>query len=340
MKLYFTLTDGIKDDEVNLNMLRLCLKSAKENTSLKLYALYDGQKDDNVYKIFEENNVNIIITSCSFENKLKNYYSDYKFNGIRGSLKRMLGCFMKFDIVLYEKEDDVILYADIDTMFLNDIDESLLKEIKTIGVAPETNFEYDNIKGYKYFSAGIMAINVKEGLKRREILFNMLENKQEPYQECWDQGFWNELYKDDFEKLPLEYNWKPYWGINDNAIIIHIHGLKLGVTNPDKIDFGLCKILQIIFEGAFEGWIYYTLKAYRILGIDKDRYVADFAKYLLSARMEREKNWKFSTFFLHYIYSKYKDKHQNFIIKKLYQYSKTKLLQRNVIIDTNKLFKR
>ena len=28
------------------------------------------------------------------------------------------------------------------------------------------------------------------------------------------------------ELLPIEYNWKPYWGINDKAKLIHFHGMK------------------------------------------------------------------------------------------------------------------
>ena len=117
MKLYFTLTDGINKSQVHLEMLRLALKSAKENTSLKLNILYDGNTCDEAYKIFKEYDANIILCKCSFEEKLDKYYKNQS-SDIHLGYKRMLGCFIKFDIAIHEKEDDIILYADIDTIFL------------------------------------------------------------------------------------------------------------------------------------------------------------------------------------------------------------------------------
>ena len=44
---------------------------------------------------------------------------------------------------------------------------------------------------------------------------------------------YNNLYiNEGLNKLPLEYNWKPYWGINNEAKIIHFHGIK-----PYNINF-------------------------------------------------------------------------------------------------------
>jgi hypothetical protein len=330
MKVYFTLTDGVENSEINLDMLRLALKSAQENTSLKLYALYEGTKEDSAYKIFIENGVNVTLCTCSFKDKLERYYGDLQTNNLRASIKRMLGCFMKFDISLYEKDDDVILYSDIDTMFLKDADWDSFK-VQRLAVAPEFNKDYDLIKGYRYFSAGIMLINLPELRKRREKLFDMLDNKIPPYQECWDQGFWNELYKDDFEEWGAEFNWKPYWGINDNANIIHIHGFKLGSLTP--ADFVFCGELQNRFSNAYEGWMYYSMKAYRILDFDKDKYHAALAVFLMNAKKEHglEKQWYLSTYLLHFIYVKFKKFENVRIVGKLYKYTRKKLIKRDII---------
>lgn len=331
MKLYFTLTDGVEKSQINLDMLRLALKSAKENTSLELYALYDGTKDDKAYKIFQEYGTHIIMCKCSFADKIEKYYQNQSTD-IRSGIKRMLGCFMKFDIALHEKSDDVVLYADIDTMFLKDADWDSFK-VKTIAAAPEFEQNYDIIKGYKYFGAAPMLINISEARKRREKLFYMLDNHLEPYQECWDQGFWNELYKDDFEPWPLEFNWKPYWGINENATIVHIHGFKLGSMTEDDAKF--CGPMINRFSGAFEGWLYYTMKAYRILEYDRDLYVAKLAEFLKKSQPEiivyNKKQWYFSTYFLYWIYKKLSKKHLSRFSQKIYQFCEKKLQKRKVL---------
>ena len=327
MKLYFTLTDGVENSQINLDMLRLALKSAKENTSLKLYALYDGTPNDKAYKIFEEYGTNIILCKCSFRDKLEKYYQNQS-DDIRNGIKRMLGCFMKFDIAVHEQEDDVVLYADIDTIFLQDVDWSSF-QTKTIAAAPEFDKNYDIIKGYKYFSASPMFINVAEAKKRRLSLLDMLDKHIEPYQECWDQGFWNELYKDDFEQLPIEFNWKPYWGINDDAKIVHIHGYKLGSMTESDANF--CGMRISHWPEAYDGWLYYTIKSYKILGYDKDKFIVGFAKFLNDSKIGNKKQWYFSSYLLHWVYVKLeKHKHKK-ILGCIYNFAKRKLIKRHII---------
>lgn len=339
MKVYFTLTDGVENSPINLDMLNVALKSARENTSLKLYALYDGTVDDKAYKIFKANGVNITLCKCSFADKLEYYYEQSGTENLRLSTKRMLGCFMKFDISLYEKEDEVVLYSDIDTMFMKDAPWDSFN-IKRLGVAPEFEKDYDIIKGYRYFSAGIMMINVPELRKRREKLFEMLDNKIEPYQECWDQGFWNELYKDDFEELGLEFNWKPYWGINKNASIIHIHGFKpFSIT---KSDFDFVSSMLLRFSDAHIGWIYYFSIFCKYLGekstsnLDTDKYLADFSKFLaFCSTFNNPKQWKASTFVCYHLYKMLKKSKYEKLFSKILNYLSKKLKKRKIYRKEN-----
>jgi lipopolysaccharide biosynthesis glycosyltransferase len=41
-----------------------------------------------------------------------------------------------------------------------------------------------------------------------------------------DQGVYNVCYRDEWERLPLSWNWKPYWGWASDAVIVHFHGPK------------------------------------------------------------------------------------------------------------------
>jgi hypothetical protein len=67
MKCYFAFGDDIINNEIYIQMLKTCLASARQNTALDLYCLYDGQKDDKLYKILTDFNVNIIIASIPFK---------------------------------------------------------------------------------------------------------------------------------------------------------------------------------------------------------------------------------------------------------------------------------
>ena len=42
----------------------------------------------------------------------------------------------------------------------------------------------------------------------------------------FDQGYLFEVSARQYEKLPIEFNWKPYWGYNPDARILHFHGIK------------------------------------------------------------------------------------------------------------------
>lgn len=41
------------------------------------------------------------------------------------------------------------------------------------------------------------------------------------------------MYKGRWDRLAPEYNWKPYWGLNPNAKIVHFHGIK--VENIERV---------------------------------------------------------------------------------------------------------
>ena len=120
MKCYFALTEPDQDNEVYIDLLEVALKSATTNTSLDLYALYDGSKESPCYKLLQHYNVTTIFHKFSHEDYLpkvypKNYL-EQKF-GKCISYKKIAGSFMRLDIPFVEKEDDFVLYCDIDVFF-------------------------------------------------------------------------------------------------------------------------------------------------------------------------------------------------------------------------------
>ncbi len=283
MKCYFTFNNDVENNEVYLNMLEVALKSARQNTTLDLNALYEGNASDKLYRILRKYNVKVNLCSLSFYPELEKFYFAKNKEKYGSNIKQIACNFLKFEIPLFENEDEIVLYSDMDVIFMKDINYS--ENIKTLAAAGEFFENYDIIKGNKYFNAGVMFLNITELKKRREKLIKMLKNYESPYQECADQGFFNEIYKNNFVQLSPIYNWKPYWGINDNACIVHLHGFKPKKQNAEE----WCTFVMSRFPRAFEGWIYYYIKFFKILDVDEDKYITDLAVMLSNCKVKTEK---------------------------------------------------
>ena len=151
---------------------------------------------------------------------------------------------------------------------------------KEAGVCPE--FERSN--DYSYFNAGVMLINTEVAKSKYNDFIHMINNSIKAETECCDQGYLNDLYKNQYNKLPLEYNWKPYWGINQNAKIIHFHGIKPNENVINKIPF-LIEMLSK-YESANSYFYYYDLYS-EYVDVDKDLMTNRLIKALLINRPQQ-----------------------------------------------------
>jgi len=260
MKCFFITGRDVENKEVYQDLIRNCLRSAREKTSLDLYALYDGQESDRTFALFRAFGVNVRAHRLSFKDKLADYYSNaYPSDGEFHYSKRNFdwcACnFLMFDIPDL-CDDEQVLYVDIDTEFFRDYAWDSLTT-KTVAVAPEFRKEYDVYSGHRYFNSGIILINVPELRRRRERMFRMFETRERCYKECWDQGFFNELYKEEYDDLPLAFNWKPYWGVNDGAVIVHYHWLKPNKKWDDYDAMVCAMVLDLYGEDAQVGVMHY-----------------------------------------------------------------------------------
>ena len=226
MKCYICLTDSIVNRKDYFNMLKVTLISARKNTSLRLICLYDGKIGDPVYNLLKDFKVEIIIHELPYKKELMEIYSHEWMETELGKdieYSRIFGTFMRMEIPIIEKEDEYVLYTDMDIIFNDDI---LLKDLPHpayLAAAPE--FERDT-KRMSYFNAGILVMNIQGMRIKYQQFVEMMKKRQRSTSGLFDQGYLNELCFKDMEILPIEYNWKPYWGINGNAKLIHFHGMK------------------------------------------------------------------------------------------------------------------
>lgn len=263
MKCYFALSDDVADNDAYYWMFVATLNSARKNTSLDLHCLYDFRKkavekieDDRIYKLLKEYSVTVHLTTIDFEDDLLQVYTDDYLKLHNVTKSSLYSRFLRFMIANIETEDEYILYTDTDVLFLKDITLDSFDSLpQTIGVCPEFLDTYD----YSYFNAGIMVINTSSYKKSKQEFLGLLKKGLHPKIECCDQGYLNDLYENKFEKLPNVFNWKPYWGINDDAIIVHLHGLKPRI-DFSKIECTYMEFVSFLLQKnkqAKSGWFYY-----------------------------------------------------------------------------------
>jgi hypothetical protein len=81
-------------------------------------------------------------------------------------------------------------------------------------------------------NTGVMLMNPKRLRETQHEFRNFIsENLDVLKNAAWDQGAFRRFYRESdgtplWNKLPPELNWKPYWGKNPRAGIIHFHGPK------------------------------------------------------------------------------------------------------------------
>lgn len=226
MKCYICLTDSIVTRKDYLDLLKVMLISARKNTSLHLVCLYDGNTNDPVYNLLKEFNVEIILHQLPYKLELMEIYPrEWMLQNLGKEIEynRIFGTFMRMEIPVVEKEEKYVLYSDIDVIFNADILLEELPHPTYLAAAPE----YErNVEDMEYFNAGVLVMNIQGMKEKYEEFILKMKNRERNISGLFDQGYLNELCFKDMELLPIEYNWKPYWGINDKAKLIHFHGMK------------------------------------------------------------------------------------------------------------------
>ena len=220
MKCYICLTDSIVTRKDYLDLLKVMLISARKNTSLHLVCLYDGNTNDLVYKLLKEFNVEIILHQLPYKQELMEIYPrEWMLQNLGREIEynRIFGTFMRMEIPVVEKEEKYVLYSDIDVIFNADILLEELPHPTYLAAAPE----YErNVEDMEYFNAGVLVMNIQGMKEKYEEFILKMKNRERNISGLFDQGYLNELCFKDMELLPIEYNWKPYWGINDKAKLI------------------------------------------------------------------------------------------------------------------------
>jgi hypothetical protein len=130
------------------------------------------------------------------------------------------------------------LYTDTDVIFSSDPSRYLC-ETSSFAVGPE--FDINN---YIKINTGSMLINLQQCRNSfKDLKKWTIDNLA--WVPDYDQGAIQHFFNGKWDRLDPRMNWKPYWGVKSDAIIIHFHG-------PKPSDFALKNYLPLFNEGIYD----------------------------------------------------------------------------------------
>ncbi len=221
MKWYFSITEETltaDEDHGFTDMIRVAVASARVNTSLQPNLLYDGQESSFTAEM-RAAGVNVIRHRISFYDQLQRAQRRLRPDWTN-YMRTAAGAFLRLDIPNIEQQDEFVLYTDCDVLFLAD---PRLDHFRPANFAVASQF--DLYGHHKELNSGVMLMNVRRiGADLPALLdfgCDMLHTLH-----GYDQEFLRVFYNAKWDPLSPKYNWKPYWGIDSMARIVHFHGPK------------------------------------------------------------------------------------------------------------------
>lgn len=206
MKWYFACNSDSKEYEP---LIKVAVLSAIKNTTLKPHFIFDGEENE-LTQWLEEKGVKVIYHKSNLYPALEKKYSG-------NELKIASGAYLRCDIPTLENEDEYVLYTDCDVIFLKDVE---LQKPEYFACTPEVDKN-----NWKLFNTGVMFMNVKNLKKSYKGFCNFIKHNLWRL-ETWDQTAYQLYYGKKNSKLDYKFNHKIYWGIDENAVILHYHGAK------------------------------------------------------------------------------------------------------------------
>jgi len=231
MKWFFALNQACPTFLHYADMIKVAVHTAFKYTSLVPHFIYDGEENALTHWLCKRK-VPIIRCRTSLYERLRELSEKKKDTQI---LAIGSGVLLRTELPRIALEtgidDEYVLYTDCDVMFMDKVTGDLEKlDCRYFAVAPE----FDP-KDYVHMNTGVMLMNLKRLIAVDRRFKRFLMSKLEVLT-CWDQSAYQWFYKGPrktsffwrrgWDRLPVEFNWKPYWGDYSSAKIVHFHGPK------------------------------------------------------------------------------------------------------------------
>lgn len=214
LRWFFALNENSPGFWEYANLVQVAVDSARQHTTLEPVCIYEGG-----------------------ENALTHWLRDA---GVTVFFRRTFlhqwvpemppiprGAYLRLEIPALCREqqwdDEFVLYTDCDVVFLRDVAPELRRlRPRFFAVAPEMDRT-----DFARFNSGVMWMNVAALAAEMPALTETVRtNLHEAIAPPYDQAMLQRHFAGCSDRLPLQLNWKPYWGANAAAGILHFHGPK------------------------------------------------------------------------------------------------------------------
>lgn len=235
----FTLS--LDADKSYHDMLMVAVLSAKKHTAMELVCVFPGSpRKTRLIKWLKHQGVHIIFHVPVWEPHMTSASAEAIKRGLHlhasplySDPQQMIATFLRLDVPTLGFIDDYILYADVDVLFtgnvrLQDFGPTLPRYF-TIGV----ELEGGDLSPHSG-NMGIMLINTREMQRTHAALVDWIFSPENLAQGLHfgsygpgDQGALKSFYAGRYLlRAWPRFNWKPYWRVTSDAVIVHFHGPK------------------------------------------------------------------------------------------------------------------
>jgi len=247
MRWFFALNEESPAFADYSDMIKAAVQSAREKTRLEPCFLFDGSPCP-LTRWLEERGVTVIRRRWSLLDEFNRVAAESGHTGLVGYAG---GIFLRTDIprIVLEQgwEDEEVLYTDCDILFVGD-PEPLFPSLRGayFGVGPEFDPADTEAMNSGVMLMRLPALRAVAGPFERFIRANMADCAR-----YTDQYAYRVFFRHGWRGLPPELNWKPYWGENPGARIIHFHAAK-PFLRPILASGGGTPVQRAFARGAFD----------------------------------------------------------------------------------------
>lgn len=217
MNWYFAISESSIDRPEHewRDMIRVAVRSAIGSTDLKPHLLYDGGENPFLDEL-RGLGVTVIHRRVSFYDALEAYGANSP-----GYVNIASGAFLRFEIALID-DGEFALYTDCDVLFNRRLDFGAASKPPLFSASSQssTNTSED-------MNSGVMLINVAGMRAEYDALVAFTRANLDL---GLDQEVLRVFCAGRYTPMDRSLNWKPYWGANPDAQIIHFHGPKPGAA--------------------------------------------------------------------------------------------------------------